>query len=135
MDDTSCYLNTDLDLTSVEDLSALAAAFEAKGMITLYLACGEDGHWHAIFETDKQHTEPETNIAAMLTIVEALPETLRVVWSACIQREFNIGYNSVSKRGPFQQGLSSHILGRMTAVEASLLITLYARPFAQSQLQ
>ena len=31
MDDTIGYLNTDLDLTSAEDLTVLAAAFEAEG--------------------------------------------------------------------------------------------------------
>lgn len=132
VDDTSYYLNTDLDLTSVEDLSALATAFEMNGMIALHLACGEDGRWSAIFETGKQHTEPETNIAAMLIVVEALPESLRAIWSACTQREFNIGYDSVSKQGIFQQGLSSHLLGRMVAVKACLRVTLYPPATEQS---
>jgi hypothetical protein len=31
------YLNTDLDVTSADDLTALAAAFETKGMYALHV--------------------------------------------------------------------------------------------------
>ena len=97
MDDTSGYLNTDLESTAVEDLTALVEAFAGQDMLALQVACREDGRWYATFETSEQHEEPQTSIAAMLAVIEALPEPLQAVWSACTQREFNIGYACVSQ--------------------------------------
>ena len=50
MDGTICYLNTDLDLTSSDDLTALAAVFESRGVFPLHVTRGEDGLWYATFE-------------------------------------------------------------------------------------
>jgi hypothetical protein len=119
------YLNTDLDLTSADDLTALAASFEAGGMLPLHVTRGDDGLWYACFETDEQHTEPEPNIAAMLGVVEVLAPNLRSVWAGCSRREFNIGYDCGPEPWAFNQGLSSELLGRMAAAGASLRWTLY----------
>jgi hypothetical protein len=125
VDDTIGYLNTDLDLTSGDDLMALAAAFEAQGVPPLHVTHGEDGLWYATFETDEHHEQPEPNIAVMMAVIESLAEPLRTVWSGCTRRDFNIGYDCGSKPWAFNQGLSSQLLGRMAAVGASLRITLY----------
>ena len=93
MDGVIGYLNTDLDLTSADDLMALAAAFEAGEVFPLHVTLGEDGKWYACFETEGQHTDPEPNIAAMLAVVEALAPPLQTVWAGCSRREFNIGYD------------------------------------------
>jgi hypothetical protein len=73
------YLNTDLDLTSADDLTELAAAFEAAGLIPLHVTQREDGLWYATFELNEQHTEPEPTIAGLLAVVEALTPPLRSV--------------------------------------------------------
>ena len=125
MDDTIRYLNTDLDLTSAGDLTALAAAFEAQGMLPLHVARGGDGLWRATFETGEQHEEPEPNIAAMLAVVESLAEPLLAAWAGCTRREFDIGYDCGSTPWAFHQGLSGELLGRVAAAGASLRITLY----------
>ena len=127
MDDTFYYLNTDLDLFSADDLTALATALEAQGVFPLHLTHGEDGLWYATFEVEGRHTEkePEPTIAAMLGVLESLSDSLRLVWSGCTLREFNIGYDCGSKPWAFNQGLSSRLLGRIAAVGASLRITLY----------
>jgi hypothetical protein len=119
------YLNTDLDLTSADDLTALAAAFEAGGVPPLHVTQGDDGRWYATFETREQHSEPEPNIAAMLAVVESLGPALRSVWAGCSRRELNIGYDCGLGPWAFNQGLSAGLLGRMAAVGASLRITLY----------
>ncbi len=119
------YLNTDLDLTSADDLTGLAAAFEAGGVFPLHVTRGEDGLWYACFETEEQHTEPEPNIAAMLAVVDGLSPPLRSVWTGCSRREFNIGYDCGLEPWAFHQGLSAELLGRMAVVGASLRWTLY----------
>jgi hypothetical protein len=119
------YLNTDLDLTSADDLTALAAAFEAGGVPPLHVTRGDDGRWYATFETAAHYSEPEPNIAAILAVVEALDLPLRSVWAGCSQREFNIGYACGLEPWAFNQGLSAGILGHMAAAGASLRVTLY----------
>ena len=125
MDGTICYLNTDLDLTSSDDLTALAAVFESRGVFPLHVTRGEDGLWYATFEMLDQHTEPEPNIAAMVAVAESLGEPHRSVWLGCTRREFNIGYDCGAEPWAFNQGLSCGLLGRMAAIGASLRFTLY----------
>lgn len=125
MDGTISYVNTDLDLISSDELTALAAVFESRGLFSLHVTHRDDGLWYAIFETEDQHTEPESNIAAMVAVAEALAEPHRSMWLACAQREFNIGYDCGTTPWAFTQGLSSPLLARLAAVGASLRVTLY----------
>lgn len=125
MDENIRYLNTDLDLTSADDLTALAVAFEAQGVPPLHVTRGQDGLWYATFETGEQHEEPEPNITAMMAVVESLAEPRQADWAGCTRREFNIGYDCGGEPWPFDQGLSSRLLGRVAASGASLRITLY----------
>ena len=125
MDKTICYLNTDLDLTSADDLSALAAAFEGGDVPPMHVTHGADALWYATFETNAQFAEPEPNIAAMLAIVESLAGPFRSMWDGCTRREFNIGYDCGGEPWAFNQGLPADLLGRMAAAGASLRVTLY----------
>jgi hypothetical protein len=130
MDNTICYLNTDLVLTSPNDLTELATIFESQGIVPLHVTRGDDGLWYATFETyadetHAQHTEPEPNIAVMVAVVESLGEAHRSVWQGCTRREFNIGYDCGAEPWAFNQGLSCALLGRIAAVGASLRFTLY----------
>ncbi|HEV3079026.1 MAG TPA: hypothetical protein VGY66_04580 [Gemmataceae bacterium] len=125
VDGTICYLNTDLDLSSSDDLTALAAVFESRGVFPLHVARGDDGLWYATFEVLDQHTEPEPNIAVMVAVVESFGEPHRSVWLGCTLREFNIGYDCGAEPWAFNQGLSCGLLGRMAAIGASLRFTLY----------
>jgi hypothetical protein len=124
------YLNTDLDLVSSEDLTALAAVFEAAGICPLHVTHSE-ARWCACFETreswlpEPRAAGPEPNIARMLTVVESLAGPLRALWDSCSVREFNIGYDCGLEPWAFNQGLSAELLGRMAAVGGSLRVTLY----------
>lgn len=120
-----CYLNTDLDVTSAEDLNDLASALESTGVFPLHVTRHQSGIWTATFETDRQHQDPETNILAMLDSIESLAEAQRCAWQTCTRREFNIGYDCGDEPWAFNQGLSSHLLGRLAAVGSSLRWTLY----------
>ena len=64
-------------------------------------------------------------------VIESIHESVRSIWRSCSLREFNIGYVSGSEPWAFNNGISSHTLGRMAAVGASLRITLYP-PEAES---
>jgi hypothetical protein len=45
VDGTICYLGTNLDLTSSDDLTAQAAVFESQSVFPLHLNRAEDGLW------------------------------------------------------------------------------------------
>jgi hypothetical protein len=119
------YLNTDLDLVSPDDLTPLTATFTLSGVFPLHVTHSADGLWHSALEVHGQHTEPEPDIGAMVSVVESLDEPLRSLWLRCTQREFNVGYDCGSKPWAFNQGLSTGLLRRVAAVGASLRITLY----------
>lgn len=125
MDGKICYLNTDLVLASEHDLTALARAFEAGGSFSLQTALGDDGLWHAAFETNESHEEPEANIAEMLAVVDSLSPPLRKDWENCTLREFNIGFDCGDEPWAFNQSLSSGLLSRISAASASITLTMY----------
>lgn len=125
MDGTISYLNTDLDLISSDELTALVGVFESRGVFPLHVMYRDDGLWYATFETQDEHTEPEPNIAAMVVVVESLAEPHRSMWLGCTRREFNIGYDCGAEPWAFNQELSSGLLGRIAGVGASLRVTLY----------
>ncbi len=119
------YLNTDLDLVSAGDLSALAAELEAQGLDRLHVGRQEDGLWLAIFEAGVCWQDPEATISALLDVIETLDEPARRAWCECTKREFNIGYDCGNEPWAFNQALSSQTLRRMADVSAGLRITLY----------
>ncbi len=125
MDNTIRYLNTDLDLVSLDDLTVLAAIFDSRGVFPLHVGREEDGLCYARIETQDSHREPEQNIAAMVAVVESLEEPHRSVWRQCTTREFNLGYNCGADPWAFNQGLSTDLLGRIAGIDASLRITTY----------
>lgn len=125
MDNTITYLNTDLVLIGPDDLTELAQALEAGGVPPLYDPQSSDGKWYANFETEEQHSEPDSNISQMLSVIESLAQPLLDVWRHCTLREFNIGYDCGAEPWAFNHGLSTELLQRLGAVGASLRITLY----------
>src|SRR5688572_14382567 len=93
MGNTIQYLNTDLDLESAADLTELSVYFRSRGLWPLGGVQRDVAGWRVTFETAEPHEAPEQNIAAMLDVVESLPEPMRGVWSGCRQRRFDIGYD------------------------------------------
>jgi hypothetical protein len=113
-------------VVSVSDLTAFAAALEDRGMFALHVTRTHDGEWLGSFETSDQYADPEQNIAAMIAIIESLPEPHRSAWRTCTRREFNVGYDCGVEPRAFEQALSSELLGRIASIGASVRLTLYA---------
>lgn len=118
------YLNTDLDLFSAEDLTALAAALEERGM-GIHHVGEHDGSWRAHLDMNDCYDTPALTIAAMLDVIETLPEPMKAVWTGCTHREFNMGFDCGSRPRPFEQALPSDLLARAAALGAGIGITLY----------
>ena len=119
------YINTDLDLVSQSDLKPFASALEAQSLCTLHVENESNLRWVGRFETNVQYTDPETNISAMLDVIENLNPAILRDWEDCSAKEFNIGY--ASGRGPKQivHRLNAQLLSRIARLGASVGITVY----------
>lgn len=128
MDVTTHYLTTNLDLYSAEDLTALAAELDRLGFAVARPLIRFTREWFCGFSLrrDAEFDEPESQIVAMLAIIETLDPPFRSAWGGCSVRVFDIGYDC--GREPFfiRQELSTGTLARLAAVGATLRVTLYA---------
>lgn len=124
------YLNTDLELISASDLTPLVSVFEASNLCKLHCA-QYDNFWYAALEVGPHYDEPELTIAAMLTVIESLDDSSRTLWNSCTKREFDIGYDCGQISKPLNQRLSAQLLEQVTAIKASLSITLYPEVSSQ----
>ena len=118
------YINTDLKLSAPTELAPMTTALEARGYFTLYDR-EVDSHWESCCETGEQYDDPEPNIAAMLSVIEALDGPAKEVWQTCSIREFDIGYEGGYEPFSLKQGLSNEVLRRVVESGASLMITVY----------
>jgi len=121
------YLNTDLELTSSENLSALAAFLQKKRWSVHHNDWLSEGCWLSTFEHSLGHRGgPDEAARLMLKALEHLPETLMPSWTGCSARNFNIGYQSGAGGRPIEQTLSNEVLKRIAAIGGSITVTIYA---------
>lgn len=134
------YSVTDLTLHSAEDLTALAAALEARGMTVCQRAlqiAEESLEWFRIAADERMwifqygfcgepFDGPETEIAAMLAVVESLEPPERALWDGCSRREFDFAYECGLKPFTVHHDLSAGTMVRLAAAGGSLRITLYS---------
>jgi hypothetical protein len=119
------YLNTDLDLKASTEILPLLDFLKSQGISALYVDRDEQGFWVASLETDRAFTDPATNITVMLNVIEQLDGESLKLWRSLTCREFNIGYRCGDEPSAFSQDIPSHILDRISKLDASLRITLY----------
>jgi hypothetical protein len=136
-DGITSYRVTDLCLYSVEDLTALAAALEARGLVVshpaYWISATEwfriaEPQWYWAFQTrcEETYDDPEPQIAAMLAAVEALDPPARAAWAHSSQRVFDLAYDCGTRPVSVRHDLSVGTLARLAAVGGFLRFTLYA---------
>ncbi len=119
------FIVTNLVLHSAGDLTALAVALEARGYDAIHRPLSMDEPvW--IFQGDCESFDgPETEIAAMLAVVESLDPHTRALWDGCSRREFDFAYDCGVKPSAVRHDLSAGTMARLAAAGGSLRITLY----------
>jgi len=134
------YRVTELVLHSAGDLTALAAALEARGIMTHLSAfeihevsrenfriAADERMWVFVAGYCGESPDgPETEIAAMLAVVESLDPHTRALWDGCSRREFDFAYDCGVKPFMVRHDLSAGTMARLAAAGGSLRITLYA---------
>ena len=120
------YLNTDLDVVSQQDLSALAKYFDAHANLLCCEQC-EDGKWLMIVEAEGSGLEDSNanrDIGELLNAIEQMDDQLREIWLACEKREFNIGIDT-GTTWAYGVSVTSDNLRRMNVLNISLGFTTY----------
>jgi hypothetical protein len=137
MDEVARYVTTDLVLYSTEDLTALAAALEARGLdfrdparwmdeTEWYRIAEPQWYWRFQAGGEGSYDEPDPEVAAILAAVEALDAPARAAWNNCSQRVFDLGYDCGTRPFSVRHDISAGTLARLAAAGATLRITLYA---------
>jgi hypothetical protein len=136
-DGSTFYRVTDLYLFSAEDLTLMAAAFEARGLVVTnrayWITATEywqllEPQWHWSFQPpcEERSDGPEPTIAAFLSAVEALDPPARAAWARCSHRIFDVAYDCGTRPNAIRHDLSAGTLARLAAVNGTLRLTLYA---------
>ena len=121
------YLNTDLDIESVRDLSRVIEEF---GEDVIVLHHGESrGYDHASFEiASGADLAADEVINYFCSLVECLPKEVRDIWDGCSSRIFDVGYESGTTPHSFRSEIRASTIQRVASIGASIVITVYSIP-------
>jgi hypothetical protein len=120
------FLNVDLEIYSSSDLQPLVDALGKKALV-LYVGKFERTY-QAALEVTKLTRDADSTIREFCRLIEALPRPAKKLWKDAKKRDFNIGFEARHK--PHASGfvLSAEAVKQAAAVEAQIVITVYAPP-------
>jgi hypothetical protein len=140
------FINVDLEVWSVTELVALAAALESKALV---LYAGKVGRRFLVSIEAKaaRLTDPERTIRALLRVIESLPASARRDWNRATARVFNVGFdggevvkleerpNGSGRWHPtrggdaalhYETALSASLLDAVARIKGTIATTVYA---------
>ena len=125
------YLNTDLDIESVRDLSPVVEEF---GEDVIVLHHGESrGYDQASFEiASGANLGADEVINCFCLLVESLPKEVRDIWDGCCSRILDVGYESGTTPHSFRSEIRASTIQRVAGIGASIVITIYSIPVEKS---
>lgn len=127
------YLNTDLEIESVHDLSRIVEEF---GEDVIVLHHGEiRGYNHALFEMPTGDIGADELINSFCLLVESLPKEVREIWDGCCSRIFDIGYESGLTPHSFRSEIRASTIQRVAQIGASIVVTVYSVPEPHEKAQ
>jgi hypothetical protein len=122
-DNTTRFLNVDLDIYSKFDLQPLVDAFGLK-VIVLYVG-RERGLYSAHFELIVQPRTADAVIRGFIELIRRLPRAKRKLWDAATTRDFNLGVQSASKDKPYEIKLAAPTIKAVSSLNARVVVTVY----------
>ena len=121
------YANTDFDLKSTSSFDTLHNEL-ASGCLVLHYGCGDDGHYHASYESDHdgESTESgaERDILLIIDVLNSLSEVAKRELESCYLREFNVGFEC-GDSWAYVHSIPHHALAATANAGCSLAVTLY----------
>ena len=124
------YLNTDLDIESTDNLSALVPAFE-ENCVVLHAGEMQDGRWMIRVEADRSGepedaiANPERDIDTLLSVLNNFDAQSKKMLLHADLFDFNIGWESGKELPPSSFRLSVTVLGKIAEIGATLTTTIY----------
>ena len=117
------FLNVDLDISSQEDLTSLAAALH-PGLITLHVGRMRRRYW-ARFELRAQPRNPDVALRRLVAAIERLSPRHRASWKRAVTRDFNIGIQATSEPRCSEFPLAPATVLSVGRVGGRIVITVY----------
>jgi hypothetical protein len=123
-DNTTRFLNVDLDLYAKFDLKPLVDALGLK-VIVLYVG-RERGLHSARLELNRQPTTADAAIRGLTLLIHGLPRAKRKLWDTATTRDFNIGVQSAADAKLSEIKLAVQTLKAASLLNARVVFTGYA---------
>jgi hypothetical protein len=128
MYETTTFLNVDLDISSSENLTALAAALEPR--LTALHVGRVSRKYLARFELRGQPRNPNAAIRALVSALEELKPRHRAIWKRASVLEFNIGFQAAHDAQPQEFRLDPEIVAMVARLKGKIVITIYGAGLA-----
>ncbi len=117
------YLNTDLEIESLHDLSKIVDEF-GEGVSVLHH--GEiRGYQQASFEIAGNTNGADEVINYFCSLVENLSKEVRLIWDGSCSRTLDVGYESGTLPSSFRSEIRASTIKRVAEIGASIIITIY----------
>jgi hypothetical protein len=123
-DNTTRFLNVDLEILAKFDLQPLAAALGPR--VNVLYAGRERGLYSTHLELNVQAKTADAVIRGFIVLIRGLPQSKRKLWDAAAVRDFNIGVQSAAKDKPYELELAAPTIKAVSALNARLVVTVYA---------
>ncbi|MBL9174761.1 MAG: hypothetical protein JNL10_14585 [Verrucomicrobiales bacterium] len=119
------FLNVDLEVHSGEDLSPLAAEFEARACVLHFEQ--RPGANSLVVEREDEPSGPglEATLSDLCDLVESLSPPARGLWDRADLRVLDAGFDAAPGRPLAQFSVPPSLLRRVVAVNARIAVTVY----------
>ncbi|WP_444924459.1 hypothetical protein ACJJH9_04510 [Microbulbifer sp. DLAB2-AF] len=117
------FINVDLELFSVEDLSSIGRELKEK----IYPLTDQfvDGEYNLAFECSMNSDNPADVLEVFIQLLDSLSSESKALVSRCSRRIFDIGYDS-GDEGHVTNLLSQDLLRNVVELGFDIKFTLYA---------
>ena len=123
----SGYANTDFDLKSESSFDALHSEL-SSGCLVLHYESGDDGHYHASYESDHDGESAESgaerDILLIVNVLISLSDAAKAELKSCYLREFNIGFEC-GDSWAYVHSVPNKAIAAAADAGCSLAVTLY----------
>ncbi len=126
----SRYLNTDLEIESLEDLRPLLKILKRKCDV-LHGEKDKEGLWRVTVEArnsgfvGSEDHDPKKDISEILEVIESLKDEMQKLLLGAKKLDFDIGWQSSEERPVGAFSLPKELLGRVVGIGATMTVTIY----------
>ncbi len=121
---SSHYINTDLEIESVEDFSPIVESF-ADDVVVLYHGTVLQ-KFRVSFESVDVAANANVTVNNFCKLIEALPISARKIWDRSLTKIFDIGYQAGVEPRSYSSEIQPDTIERLAALSAGIRVTIYS---------